>query len=85
MHFFFIAQIVSRKEALYVTLNKLFIGNRLISLSLVSKSRLGDSRLSTQDANQKEAPVCQALTIRASFNRDPPSMGVPLGWLFLAR
>ena len=50
--------------------------------NFVTKSRLDGSQFVDPSANQKK-PECVRVGRFASWSAaDPPSMGVPLGWLF---
>jgi hypothetical protein len=51
-------------------------------MQAVTKRRLGGSPLLTQGANQKEDLIDRVWQPAPRLTADPPSMGVPLGWLF---
>ena len=51
-------------------------------MQAVTKSMLGGSPLLTQGANQKEDLIVRVWQPAPRLAADPPSMGVPLGWLF---
>jgi len=51
-------------------------------MQAVTKSMLGGSPLLTQGANQKEDLIVRVWQSALRLTADPPSMGVPLGWLF---
>jgi len=63
----------------------MYIGKRAIIIFSAGNQKQAWRTTPVSPRRESEsAPVCQGLAIRGSFNRDPPSMGVPLGWLFLA-
>ena len=53
-------------------------------MQAVPKSRLDGSPWLTQDANQKSPELSGCSNPLLVLTANPPSVGVPLGWLFLA-